>query len=61
MNIDLLTPQAVRKQLKISRQTLWNYVKAGKIPVIRLSDNGKGRMRFRQEDIEKFINDREVK
>lgn len=58
MNTELLTPTAVRKYLKISRQTLWKYTKSGELPVIRLSKNGKGQMRFRQEDIQKFLNER---
>ena len=60
MNTDLLTPAAVRKMLHISRQTLWKFVKDGDIAVIRLSKNGKGQMRFRQEEIEKFIKKMEV-
>ncbi len=56
---DLLTPQAVRNLLQISRTTLWKYTSTGEMPFIRLTKNGKGKMRFRKADIEKFINDRE--
>lgn len=56
---DLITPISVRKYLNISRTTLWKFVKNGDIPVIRLSKNGKAQMRFRPEEIEKFLKDRE--
>jgi len=61
MNSDLLTPTAVRHYLGISRTTLWKYTSSGDLPCIRLTKNGKGKMRFRKQDIEKFLKDREEK
>ncbi|MGH2611564.1 MAG: helix-turn-helix domain-containing protein [Rhabdochlamydiaceae bacterium] len=55
---ELLTPQAVRKYLNISRTTLWKMTSTGALPVVRLNKSGKTIMRFRQEDIQKFVNDR---
>lgn len=58
---DLLTPTAVRKYLSISRTMLYTLVRNKDLPVTRLSKNGKGRMRFKREDLERFVNDREEK
>jgi len=44
------------KILKISRATLNRWVKAGKIPALKLGEGRKGAVRFRLRDIEEFVN-----
>jgi excisionase family DNA binding protein len=48
----LLTPREVAAMLGISKVTLYRYVKAGKIPAVRLSSHS---FRFRPEDIDALI------
>ena len=47
---DLLTATEVADQYRVSRMTVSRWVKAGRLPAIRLA--GGNRMRFRREDVE---------
>ena len=53
---ELITAEEVMKILKISRATLNRWVKAGKIPALKLGEGRKGAVRFRLRDIEEFVN-----
>ncbi|TCL71546.1 AlpA family transcriptional regulator [Hydrogenispora ethanolica] len=53
---ELITAAEVMKILKISRATLNRWVKAGKIPSLKLGEGRKGTVRFKLKDIEEFIN-----
>ena len=48
----LYTLRQVFELLGVSYQTVWNWVKGGKLPVVRLPN---GRPRVRAEDIEKLL------
>lgn len=52
MEDKLLTTQEVAERLHIHLNTLYNYIKRGEIPIVRLATN----KRFiKEEDLEKFI------
>ncbi|ACI20334.1 MULTISPECIES: helix-turn-helix domain-containing protein [Thermodesulfovibrio] len=52
--MELLTPNEVTQILKITKRTLYHYIKQGIIPYVRLQK----RIRFRKEDIDQFIQNR---
>ena len=54
MNDDNMTPAEVMKRLRISRDTLIRYTKAGKIPAIRLPS---GRFRYSMAEVDKACTD----
>jgi len=55
--MDLLTPQAVCHMLSISKETLLQLEKDGKLTSIRIGKTGKtgGQRRYKKEDIEAYI------
>lgn len=55
--MQLLTIEEVCNLLKVSRRTVYNYIKSGKLPCVKLSKNT---LRFREFDIEKLISDRTI-
>ena len=54
--IDLIPLKQVQQILKISNVTLWKWVKAGKISVVKLSPK---KVYVRKEEIERFIRESE--
>ena len=54
---ELITFEEAMKLLKISRPTLNRWVRDGRIQKVKLGEGRRGTVRFRKEDIEKFIND----
>lgn len=52
---DDLTPDEARKQIKVSRNTMYRLLRTGKLLSYRLpSDSGAGLYRIRQADLDKF-------
>ncbi len=49
---ELLTVKEVALTLNVQRQTVWNWVKKGKLPAVRLPS---GRIRVRKEEIVKLL------
>ena len=57
MDTSNLTPlRDIPAILKVSKATLWSYMKAGKISVVRYSER---KVFIRQEELERFIWDSE--
>jgi excisionase family DNA binding protein len=54
---ELITFTEAMQILKVSRATLNRWVSNGKITKLKLGDGRKGAVRFRKEDIEKFLNE----
>lgn len=52
-----ITVDEVAERLKVSRMTIYRYIKSGKIPAYKL-DHG---LRIKQADIEQFLNKQKVK
>ena len=57
----LKTFEETMRLLKISRSTLNRLVKSGKIQAVKLTEGPRGAVRFRQSDIESFLESRIVK
>ena len=53
----MLATQEVMEKLKISRATLTRYVKSGQLKAYRIGKQ----LKFKEEDINTFIESREVK
>lgn len=53
---ELKTFEETMKLLKVSRSTLNRLVKSGKIQALKLTEGQRGAVRFRQSDIERFLN-----
>jgi excisionase family DNA binding protein len=53
---ELFTVKEVAQKLKVAESTINRWVAEGKLKAIKLSEGRKGAVRFRQEDIERFIN-----
>ena len=51
---DLLTPQEAADILKVHFRTVYKFLHSGELPAAKVGDT----WRIRQEDLEKFINDR---
>lgn len=51
-NNKLLTGKDVQDRLRISRVTLYNWVKAGKIKQVRLTDRA---VRYEEDEVSKLI------
>ena len=56
---ELITIEEAMKILKVSRITLYRWVKSGKIKSLKLGEGKKGSVRFRREDIEAFLHNSE--
>jgi excisionase family DNA binding protein len=54
---ELKTFEETMQLLKISRSTLNRLVKSGKIQALKLTEGQRGAIRFRQSDIENFLNE----
>jgi excisionase family DNA binding protein len=54
---ELKTFEETMQLLKISRSTLNRLVKSGKIQALKLTEGPRGAIRFRQSDIENFLNE----
>jgi len=52
------TPQEVADILGLCRDTIWRYIKAKKIKVIKLTEKN---FRIEKKELEKFLNKRKVK
>jgi excisionase family DNA binding protein len=52
---ELMTFEEAMKFLKVSRSTLNRLVKSGKIQALKLTEGPRGAVRFRQSDIERFL------
>lgn len=57
-DIDLISLKRAQEILQISNVTLWKWVKAGKIAVVRLSPK---KVYIRSEELERFIRENESK
>lgn len=55
--MSLLTLAEASKLLKVSKRTLYNYIKTGKIPCVRLSSKA---IRLREADIMRLISERTI-
>lgn len=55
--MNLLTVDEACKILKICRKTLYNYMKRGKIPVVKLSNRA---IRIRETDIMSLISEKTI-
>jgi excisionase family DNA binding protein len=55
-DIDLIPLKQAQEILKISNVTLWKWVKAGKISVVKLSPK---KVYIRREELERFIRESE--
>jgi excisionase family DNA binding protein len=55
-DIDLIPLKQAQEILKVSNVTLWKWVKAGKISVVRLSPK---KVYIRREELERFIRESE--
>lgn len=56
-HIELLTINEASKLLKVSRRTLYNYIKSGKLPCIKLSNRA---LRFKETDIMRIISENTI-
>ena len=57
MNDDeLYTIDEVAKRLKVSKMTVYRYVKAGKLPAYKLEQE----LRIKKADLDAFLNERKV-
>jgi excisionase family DNA binding protein len=54
---ELITFTEAMQILKVSRATLNRWINSGKITKLKLGEGRRGMVRFRKEDIEKFITD----
>lgn len=57
-SLRLLTIEDVSKILCISKRTVYNYIKEGKLPFIKLSNRA---LRFKESDLIKLISERTVR
>lgn len=55
--MQLLTVDEACRMLKVSRKTLYNYIKRSKIPVVKLSNRA---IRIRETDIMSLITERTI-
>ncbi len=55
-DIDLIPLKQAQEILKISNVTLWKWVKAGKISVVKLSPK---KVYIRREELERFVRESE--
>ncbi|OPY61016.1 MAG: Helix-turn-helix domain protein [Syntrophorhabdaceae bacterium PtaU1.Bin034] len=55
-DIDLIPLKQAQEILKVSNVTLWKWVKAGKISVVKLSPK---KVYIRREELERFIRESE--
>ena len=55
-DIDLIPLKRAQEILKISNVTLWKWVKAGKISVVKLSPK---KVYIRREELERFVRESE--
>lgn len=53
---ELITFTEAMQILKVSRATLNRWINSGKITKLKLGEGRRGMVRFRKDDIEKFIN-----
>ncbi len=52
---DDLTPDEARRQIKVSRNTMYRLLRSGRLPSYRLPvESGEGLYRIRQSDLDKF-------
>ncbi len=56
----LLTQEEVCERLRVSRQTVWRYVRDGVLPAVKRKRPGtsRGLLRFREDDVESFARKR---
>lgn len=57
----LLTAREVADHLGLSPETVLRYVRRGELPAIRLPGTAKGRLRFRREDVEAWLEERSTR
>ena len=57
-NNNLLTPGEVAKRLKVSRATIWRYIREAKLKVIKFT---KRTYRISEKDLNDFLKKRKVK
>jgi len=56
--MELITPEELAKILKVSKRTVYYWLEKNMIPYIRIN---KKTVRFRPEDIEKFLHSHTIK
>ncbi|MEP0418059.1 MAG: helix-turn-helix domain-containing protein [Cyclobacteriaceae bacterium] len=54
--LELLTIADTCSLLKVSKMTLYQHIRSGKLKKIRIGYNSRSPVRFRRMDLEKFIN-----
>ncbi len=54
---ELLTLQEVAERLKVSRYSVYNYIKSGELPCVMLSPK---KRRFLEKDVEEFLQQKKV-
>lgn len=56
-NEELLTIEEVAKALKVSKMTIYRYIKAEKLPAYKLEQE----LRIKEDDLAEFLKQRKVK
>jgi len=56
--MDLLTIDEVAAMLKMKPKTVGNWLRAGKLPGVKLGDGPAAEWRVKKEDLETYINSR---